>query len=344
MSQAIELRSDNAAGVAPEIIEALSHANVGSALGYGADDYSAQLQTAVRKVFEHPDAAVFPVLTGTAANAIALSAMCPTWGAVLCHETAHILRSEGGATSMFGAGLVMRGLPGHAYKLTVDSLEQAFAATRWGDPHHSQPSTLSLTNPTDLGTVYAPSEIEALAASASAHGLRVHLDGARLANAIVSLGCTPADVTWRAGVNVFSLGATKNGVMTADAIVSFDQQVNSELTYRLKRAGQVASKMRFQSVQLLAYMQDGLWLKLASQANLTMQRLVQGLSSLGVVLQAQPQANMAFLKVTQEQADRLAAQDLLFYRTAPGVIRFVTSFATRDDEVAEALARIKAVL
>lgn len=344
MSHTIELRSDNAAGVAPEIMQALADVNVGSALGYGADDCSAQLQIQVREVFQHPNAVVFPVMTGTAANAIALSAMCPPWGAVLCHETAHILRSEGGATSMFGAGLVMRGLPGDEFKLQVSSLEQAFETTRWGDPHHSQPSALSLTNPTDLGTVYSPGQIHALATKAKERSLRVHLDGARLANAIASLGCSPADLTWRAGVDVFSLGATKNGAMTADAIVSFDDQVSAELTYRLKRAGQVASKMRFQSAQLLAYLQDGLWLKLAHRANLTMQRLVQGLASLDVELLATPQANMAFLKVSQLQADRLASQGLLFYRTAPGVIRFVTSFATRDEEVNEALSRIKAAL
>jgi threonine aldolase len=344
MTQPIELRSDNAAGVAPEILQALASANSGSALAYGADDWSARLQAKVREVFEHPDAAVFPVVTGTAANAIALSAMCPPWGAVLCHETAHILRSEGGSASMFGAGLVMRGLPGKNFKLSVESLEQAFETTRWGDPHHSQPSVLSLTSPTDLGTIYSIAEIRALADQAKARGLRVHVDGARLANAIAALGCSPAQLTWRAGVSVFSLGATKNGVMTADAIVSFDRQVNDELTYRLKRAGQVASKMRFQSAQLLAYLEDGLWLQLADRANLAMRQLSGGLMELGVELVAEPQANMVFLKVSSDLADRLASSGLLFYRTGPNVVRFVTSFATRDDEIVEALKRFRLAL
>jgi threonine aldolase len=344
MTQPIELRSDNAAGVAPEILQALASANIGSAMAYGADDWSARLQSKVREVFEHPDAAVFPVVTGTAANAIALSAMCPPWGAVLCHETAHILRSEGGSASMFGAGLVMRGLPGNGYKISVESLEQTFEMTRWGDPHHSQPSVLSLTNPTDLGTIYSAAEIQALADQAQARGLRVHLDGARLANAITALGCSPAELTWRAGVNVFSLGATKNGVLTADAIVSFDRRVNDELTYRLKRAGQVASKMRFQSAQLLAYLQDGLWLRLADRANLAMQQLSVGLMELGVELVSEPQANMVFLKVSSDLADRLASSGLLFYRTSPNVIRFVTSFATQDNEIVEALRRFRLAL
>ena len=344
MARSIELRSDNAAGVAPEILQAVSDANVGSALGYGADDWSEQLQAKVAEVFEHPKAAVFPVLTGTAANAIALSAMAPPWGAVLCHETAHILRSEAGATSMFGAGLVMRGLPGEHFKLTPESLVEAFNATRWGDPHHSQPSVLSLTNPTDLGTVYTSDQIRSLATKAKERGLRVHLDGARLANALVTQGCSPADLTWRAGVSVFSLGATKNGVMTADAIVSFDDDVNSQLTYRLKRAGQVASKMRFQSVQLLAYLDQGLWLRLAERANLAMRRLANGLTQLGVEFVAKPAANMAFLRVSDEMADRFAEQGLLFYRTAPGVIRFVTSFATEDAEIDEVLNRVRSCL
>lgn len=344
MPSPIELRSDNAAGVVPEILQAISEANFGTALAYGADAWSERLQSLVAEVFEHPHAAVFPVLTGTAANAIALSAIAPPWGAVLCHETAHILRSEAGATSMFGSGLVMRGLPGDHFKLSPDSLAQALDSTRWGDPHHSQPSVVSLTNPTDMGTVYTVEQVRQLATTAAEYGMRVHLDGARLANALVSLNCRPADMTWRAGVDVFSLGATKNGVMTADAIVSFDEQVNAQLVYRLKRAGQVASKMRFQSVQLLAYLEQGLWLDLAKRANSAMQKLSAGLVQVGVELVAKPQANMAFLKVSSAMADRLAENGLLFYRTAPDVIRFVTSFSTTDDEIDEVLRRIKTSL
>lgn len=335
----IEFRSDNAAGVAPAILEALEAANGGSALAYGGDAWSEQLQAVAAKVFEHPGLSVFPVLTGTAANAIALSAMCPPWGAVLCHETAHILRSEGGATAMFGAGSVMRGLPGEHFLLEEASLEAAFAATRWGDPHHSQPAVVSLTNPTDLGTVYGPERVAALSRKAHQQGLLVHMDGARLANALVALGCSPAALTWQAGVDVVSLGATKNGVMTADAIVCFNADVAKTLTYRLKRAGQVASKMRFQAVQLEAYLAAGRWLEWASQANSAMQTMVHGLRHLGVTFVAPPEANMAFVHATEETADRLQAAGLLFYRTAPGVIRLVTSFQTTAEDVQEALSR-----
>jgi threonine aldolase len=246
----IELRSDNAAGVAPEILAAVAAANAGSALAYGADPVTDRLEAVVREVFEHPGARVFPVTSGTAANALSLSSMCPPWGAVLCHDTAHILNTEAAATSMMGGGLLMRGVAGADFRMHPDTLAAAFAATRWGDNHHSQPRVLSFTQPTDMGTIYSVAEIAALTAMAREHGLRSHLDGARLANAIVALGCTPAELTWRAGVDVVSMGATKNGALSAEAIVCFDDGVADELVYRTKRAGHVTSKMRFQSAQL----------------------------------------------------------------------------------------------
>ncbi len=340
----IELRSDNCAGAAPELLAAVGAANDGSALAYGGDEWSARLQARVAEVFEHPEVTAFPVLTGTAANSLALSALCPPWGAVLCHETAHIIRNECGATSMFGAGAVMRGLPGERFLLDTTSLEQAFATTNWGDPHHSQPSALSMTNPTDYGTVYSVERVRDLAGAARARGLRVHIDGARIANAIDALGCTPAELTWQSGVDVISLGATKNGALSTDAIVCFDPALAEQLTYRVKRAGQVASKMRFQSAQLDAYLGDGLWLRLAATANASMARLAAGLDRLGIGLVARPEANIAFVLVDDRVAARLEAAGLLFYRIAPGVIRFVTSFQTTTDHVDEALARIAAAL
>jgi threonine aldolase len=340
----IELRSDNCAGAAPELLAAVAAANTGSALAYGGDEWSARLQARVAEVFEHQDVTVFPVLTGTAANALALSALCPPWGAVLCHETAHIIRNECGATSMFGAGAVMRGLPGERFLLDVASVELAYATTNWGDPHHSQPSALSLTNPTDYGTVYSVERVRELAGAAHARGLRVHIDGARLANAIAALGCTPAELTWRAGVDVISLGATKNGALSTDAIVCFDPALAEQLTYRVKRAGQVASKMRFQSAQLDAYLADGLWLRLAATANAAMARLADGLERLGIGFVARPDANIAFVEMPDALADRLEAAGLWFYRIAPGVIRFVTSFQTTTDDVDDTLARVAAAV
>jgi threonine aldolase len=340
----IELRSDNAAGAAPEVLAAIGAANVGSALAYGDDAWTTELHEVVRDVFEHPDARVFPVISGTAANSIALAAMCSSWGSVLCHETAHIMQSECGATSMFSGGAVMRGLGGDGYLVSSEALQGAFTATRWGDNHHSQPQVLSLTVPTDFGTVYTAANIAELAGQAHERGLRVHVDGARIANAIAALGCSPAELTWRAGVDVMSLGAMKNGSVSTDAIVCFDPSVAEQLHYRLKRAGHVASKMRFQSVQLQAYLRDGLWLRLAAIANGTMARLAAGLGQLGLELINQPHVNMMFVRLDDPVIERMEQSGLLFYRMGPGLIRFVTSFQTTDAEVDDALARIGAAI
>ncbi len=339
MARPIELRSDNAAGVAPELMQAVADANVGSALAYGDDEHTLRLRDTVAAVFEHPDVTVYPVTSGTAANSLALSAMCPPWGSILCHDTAHIMRSECGATSMFGGGAVMAGLPGPDFRLTPTSVEAAFAATRWGDPHHSQPSVVSLTCPTDHGTIYTVDEVAAIAATARNRGLRVHLDGARFANAVAALGCSPADLTWRAGVDAFSLGGIKNGVMNADAIVCFDPTLAESLKYRVKRSGHVASKMRYQSAQLQRYLTDGLWLQLAAQANSTMAKLAAGLADLGVQLLNDARVNMVFAELPAAVIDRLLADDLLFYRMGDTTIRLVTSFQTTDDDVAETLHR-----
>jgi threonine aldolase len=340
----IELRSDNAAGTAREILEAIANANVGSALAYGADEWTARLHDIVREVFEHPTARIFPVGSGTAANSLSLSAMCPPWGAVLCHESAHILQNECGATSMFGGGVVMRGLSGGDYRLNAESLERAFATTRWGDNHASQPSVLSLTVPTDHGTLYSLAEIGTLAAMAKERRMKVHIDGARIANAIAMLECPPADITWRAGVDVVSLGALKNGSLSTDAILCFDDGVAAELFYRVKRAGHVASKMRFQSVQLEAYLTDGLWLRCARNANQTMARLAAGLDKLGLQLENRPDVNMVFVRVPDDVADGMERAGLFFYRIAPGLIRLVTSFQTTVDDVDDALERIAGLI
>ena len=333
----IEFRSDNAAGVAPEIVQAVVEANVGSALAYGDDDVTARLHDVVRDVFEHDTARVFPVTSGTAANALTLTALGPPWGAVLCHDTAHILNSEGGATSMLGGGAVMKGVGGGDFRVQPDELRAALAGVRWGDPHHSQPTVLSLTSPTDMGTVYAVDEITELAAIAADDGLSTHLDGARIANAIVALGCTPAELTWKAGVGAVSLGCTKNGALSSEAIVVFDDAIADELVYRTKRSGHVTSKMRFQSAQVIAYLTDDLWLRLAGNSNGRMKRLAAGLEPLGVRFVNRPDVNMLFVEVGDEAATRMADAGMLFYAGGGGVIRLVTSWQTSDDDVDRAL-------
>lgn len=338
----IEFRSDNSAGVAPEILAAISAANDGSAIAYGDDPVTHRLEAVVREVFEHETARVFPVTSGTAGNALALTAICPPWGSVLCHETAHILNSEGGATSMLGGGAVMRGIPGDDYRMQPETLRETLASVRWGDPHHSQPSALSFTQPNDMGTVYQVAEIAELSAIARGAGLRVHLDGARFANALVALDCTPAEMTWKSGVDIVTLGATKNGGLSAEAIVVFDDDAADELVYRTKRSGHVTSKMRYQSAQLIAYLNDGLWLRLARNSNDRMAELASGLEARGVKLLNRADVNMVFARVSDETADRLEAAGLLFYRLGAETIRLVTSWQTTPDDVERALAAFAA--
>lgn len=340
----IEFRSDNAAGVAPEIMQAMVAANTGTAIAYGADPVTAQLEQHVRELFEHESARVFPVTSGTAANALSLSAMSPPWGAVLCHETAHIIVNEGGATSLLSSGAVMKGVGGPDFRVSTDALRATLAATRWGDNHQSQPSVLSLTQPTDYGTVYPVAEIAELAGIARERGMRVHVDGARVANAIVALGCTPAEMTWRAGVDVLSLGSTKNGGGSAEAIVVFDDRVADELVYRTKRSGHVTSKMRFLSAQLIAHLTDDLWLRLARNSNHRMSQLAAGLAELGLCFVNRPDVNMLFVELPDEQIDRLEEAGLLFYRMGPGRLRLVTNWATTTDQIDDTLERVRSAL
>ena len=337
----VELRSDNAAAVSPAILEAMAAVNSGSALAYGGDEVTAALQDRVREVFEHPTARVFPVLSGTAANALSLSAMTPPWGSVVCHETAHIMGSEGGATSFLSGGAVMTGIAGDDYKVAPEALQAHLDGVRWGDPHHSQPAVLSLTSPSDYGTVYSAAEIAELTAIAKTRDLRVHLDGARFANAVVATGAAPADLSWRAGVDVLSLGATKNGALSAEAIVCFTDAPADELVYRTKRSGHVTSKMRYQSAQLLAYLTDDLWLDNARNANERMAELAAGLRTAGVRITNSVDANLAWVDLPEETADRLEAAGVLFY-TLDGQARFVTSWQTTTEEIRAVLGLLAA--
>jgi threonine aldolase len=340
----IELRSDNTAAVVPEILAAVAAANAGTALAYGGDEVTAQLERVVRDVFEHPTARVFPVTSGTAANALSLSSLCPPWGSVLCHESAHILNSECAATSMLGGGAAIRGVSGPDFRMTPECLQDTLDGIRWGDPHHSQPAVLSFTQPTDMGTIYTLDDLAGVVAVGKTRGLRVHLDGARFANALVALDCTPADMTWRAGVDVLSLGATKNGALSAEAIVAFDERAADELVYRTKRAGHVTSKMRFQSAQLIAYLTDGTWLRTAANSNARMADLAGGLAKLGVEFVNRPDVNMLFASVDDKAADQLEAAGLMFYRMGRDTIRLVTSWQTTPEDVEAALAAFEQAL
>ncbi len=299
----IDYRSDNTGRAAPEILEALVRANRDTALGYGADEWTAALQRRYSELFETA-VRVFPVATGTAANALSLAALGPSWGIVYCSEAAHINTSEANAAGFFGGGIKLVPVVGEHGRIAANRLADALSGIGPGQLHRGQPSAVNLTQASDLGTVYAIAEIRAVAEVAKARGLRIHMDGARFANAVARLGCSPAEATWRAGIDIMSFGATKNGGALCDAIVVFAPELADGLAVQLRRAGQVWSKMRFASAQLLAYVENGLWLEMARASNAIAARIAAGLSAIpGVRLLAPVEANEIFLELPSAVMD-----------------------------------------
>src|SRR5437870_4669079 len=294
----IDYRSDNTGRAAPEILDALIRANHGTALGYGGDEYTAALQQRFSELFETA-VRVFPVATGTAANAVALASLGPSWGNVYCSEIAHINTAEANATGFFGGGLKLIPVAGNHGKIGADALAETLAGISPAQLHRGQPSAVSLTQATDLGGVYTLDEIRAVAEVAKRRGLRLHMDGARFANAVARLGCSPADATWRAGVDIMSFGATKNGGALCDAIVVFSRDLADGLAVQLRRAGQVWSKMRFASAQLIAYVENDFWLEMARASNRIAARIGTALRDIPAArLLAPIEANEIFLEMS----------------------------------------------
>jgi threonine aldolase len=327
--------SDNTSGAAPEVMAALLKVNDGYERSYGADAAMTRVTDLVRDLFEAPNAVVHLVATGTAANALAIATHCPPWSGVFCHTHAHIAEDECGAPEFYsGAKLVL--VPGEQGKMTPETLGQALATTGESGVHGVQRGMLSLTNVTEAGSVYAPAEIAALTTLAKAKGMPCHLDGARFANALVATGATPAEMTWKAGIDVLSLGGTKNGCMGVEGVVLFNPEMSWELELRRKRAGHLFSKHRFLSAQMEAYLTDGLWLRLATHANAMGQRLAEGLRQRQAHVPEAP-ANMMFPEWAEGHHDRLEAAGAQFYRfPAPQGrerARLVTSWSTTEADV-----------
>ena len=298
--------SDNVSGVHDAILDALREANAGTAVAYGHDDWTARAVARLRDVFEC-DLSAYLVVTGTAANALALAACCPPHGAVVCHHEAHITTDECGAPEMFTGGAKLMGVRGAAGKLTPAAVT-AMLATMGRGEHEQRPSVLSLSQATELGTVYTPAEVAALAELARAQHMHLHMDGARFANALVRLGCTPAELTWKAGVDVLSFGATKNGALGVEAVVFFDRSLTDDFLYRRKRAGHLVSKGRYLGAQMLAYLDGDLWLGNARHANTLADRLAAGLRTLpGVRLPLPVEANEVFAIVPRAVHEKLRA-------------------------------------
>ena len=331
--------SDNIAGASPEVMQALAACNTGQALPYGNDELTRRIERMVSDLFER-EASVFLVSTGTAANALSLAAMTPPWGSVLSHADAHINRDECGAPEFFTGGAKLMQLDGPDGKIGLAALE-AQARRLVGDVHSVQPSSVSITQATESGSIYVLDEIAAIGALCREAGLSLHMDGARFANALVALGCTPAEMTWKAGVDVLSLGATKNGALGVEAIVVFKQELAPALAFRHKRAGHLQAKMRYLAAQLAAYLEGDLWLRNARNANAMARALWLGLSAIpDIEADHAPEANILFCRMRAAIIDGLLAAGFRFYhdRWEPGVVRLVTSFATEQEDVDDLLA------
>ena len=339
--------SDNASGAAPEIMAAMTAANEGFARSYGSDDLMIAVQTRFRQVFQAPDAAVYLVATGTAANALALSLYCPPWTSVFAHKEAHIALDECGAPEFYSGGAKMIGVDGAHGKMTPETLTQAIDRIGQGGVHGVQRGMVSITNVTEAGTVYTPAEVAALTAVAKSFGLPCHMDGARFTNALVATNASAADMTWAAGIDILSFGGTKNGCLGVEAVVIFDPAKAWEFELRRKRGGHLFSKHRYLSAQMLAYLTDDLWLRLARHANAMAARLASGLAAKPGVQMLHPVgANMMFPEWNVGTHKRLEQHGAAYYPMPanPGRegARLVTSWSTKPQDIDAFLAAMPA--
>ena len=338
MSSINTFASDNISSACPEVMEALAKANEANSPSYGEDPWTRDLAVRLGEIFETP-VTVFPVTTGTAANALALSTLTPAFGKIFCHELAHINTDECGAPELFTGGAKLIDMPGANGRITAQALEETIYGA--GNVHHAQPASVSITQACESGTVYSIEEIEAIAAVAHSHNLSMHMDGARFANALVTLGVTPAQMTWQAGIDVLSFGGTKNGCLTAEAVVFFKPELVGDFAFLQKRAGQLLSKSRFISSQFAGYLADDVWMRNARQANAMAQRLSKGLADLpGLELAYPTQSNEVFVVMPAALIDRLSATGLAINdeELDGKAVRFVAAWNTTESEVDALLA------
>lgn len=348
----MQFASDNTSGAAPEIMAALAAANAGHAPSYGADPLTAQVTARLRELFEAPEAAVYLVATGTAANALSCAVLTEPWGAIFCHRNAHIEEDECGAPEFYTGGAKLVLVDGQDAKMSADTLRRAVAHTARAGVHNVQRGMVSITNATEAGAVYSAAEVAELAAVAREFALPVHMDGARFANALVAAGSTPAEMTWRAGVDVLSFGGTKNGCLGVEAVVIFDPKRAWEFELRRKRGGHLFSKHRFLAAQMAAYLDGGLWLRLAAHANAMAHRLSVGIAAKsGARLVHPTEANEVFAAFPRAAHRALHAAGAAYYlwpfdQSLDGpdeellAARMVASWATTEAEVDAFLAHL----
>ena len=339
--------SDNTGPAAPEIMAALVAAN-GPEMPYGNDPFTARAEALIREQFEAPEASIHLVATGTAANALALAALAKPWDAIFCHRMAHVEVDECGAPEFYTGGAKLRRVAGENAKITPDTLTTALQEIPAQDVHSVQPGPLTLTQLTELGTAYAPAEIGALCTLGADHGLKTHMDGARIANALAATNASPAEMTWKAGIDALSLGGTKNGCLGVEAVVFFDPAHAWEISLRRKRGGHLWSKGKYLGAQMAAYLTDGLWLDLAARANARMAQLVAGLATIPEAqILAPPAGNLVFLTLPKALHDRAhggGARYEIHDRAAnavpdaPQLARIVCDWSKTEEEIEQLLA------
>ncbi|HJV27049.1 MAG TPA: low specificity L-threonine aldolase [Aromatoleum sp.] len=338
----LQFASDNTAGVCPEALAAFNDANRGFASSYGNDAATQEVCDKLRTLFER-DAEIFFAFNGTAANSLALAAMCQSYQSVICADTAHVATDECGAPEFFSNGAKLLLAPHRHGKLTSAGVLEVI--TRRTDIHYPRPKVVTLTQATELGTLYQQGEIAGIARLAHEQGLKVHMDGARFANAVASLDVAPADVTWRAGVDVLCFGGTKMGLPVGEAIIFFDKAMGEEFAYRCKQAGQLASKMRFLSAPWLAMLENDVWLRHAAHANAMAQRLRGHIARLaGAEMLLPTEANGVFINLPQPAIERLRAAGWVFYTFIGGGARFMCSWATTEQAVDDLARDLAAAL
>jgi len=342
MSTEINFASDNAAPAHPAIMRALQEENNGPAMGYGNDATTARMENRFRALFDC-ELRAFPVATGTAANVLALATLTPPFGSIYCHKNSHIQEDECGAPEFFTHGAKLALLDGEDGKISPEDLKLALLQSGSGVVHHVPHAALSLTQVTEGGTVYTGDEISALSKVAQEFDLGVHMDGARFANAVATLNCHAADITWKAGVDVLSFGGTKNGAMSVEAVIFFDLEKAAEFEFRRKRGAHLFSKSRYLSAQLDRLIQDDLWIDLASNANVMAKRLADGLQKLGQPLLRPVQANILFTRLDAKSISKAKDAGFLFYVMGEGEgapVRLVTSWNTTETDVDQFLSCI----
>src|SRR6266568_1652880 len=328
-----QFASDNYAGICPEAWAAMAEANSGHAPGYGDDVWTERAADLIRGLFE-TDCEVFFVFNGTSANSLALASLCQSFHSILCHESAHVETDECGAPEFFSHGTKVLTIAGANGKIAPADVERM--VRRRSDVHYPKPRVVSLTQATELGTVYAPDEIKAIWARAKSLGLRVHMDGARFANAVASLGVSPKEITWQAGVNVLCFGGTKNGIAVGEAVVFFNPDLAREFDYRCKQGGQLASKMRFLSAPWVGLLQDGAWLRHAKHANAMARRLESAIRPLPGIKIAHPvQTNAVFARLPDEVVQAMHQRGWRFYTHIGGweESRLMCSWDTTAEDV-----------